>query len=148
MNTWLKIIVVWFVALALPVQGMAGLAMVNCDLAPHHASLMPDASELDTPAGHVHAAAAMAHHDGHGMESAAQLAAPVAADAQQQDEVAELGQHKCSACASCCSAYAILSAVPSVPAPELVAAMFVAVVPSVAPFATDGPDRPPRVERA
>ena len=145
MNAWLKFITVWLVALALPVQAMAGLAMANCALASHPAHTMAVCSD-HAPGGHVHGAADVSHLDGLDVPDTADQAAP--ADPQRQDIVADLGQHKCSACASCCSAYAILSAVPRVPAPELVAALFVAVVPTVAPFATDGPDRPPRTERA
>lgn len=53
--------------------------------------------------------------------------------------------HKCSACASCCSVGAILNTVLTVPAPELTPTVFSAVVTTVDAFATDGPDRPPRI---
>lgn len=60
------------------------------------------------------------------------------------DKFAKSVMHKCSVCASCCSAAAIHDTVPKLPAVEPVAADFIALAPAVAPFATDGPDRPPR----
>jgi hypothetical protein len=60
-------------------------------------------------------------------------------------KLAHADKHKCSACASCCSAAVIGSTVLKVPAPGVAPTVFISVVPTVEKFASDGPDRPPRV---
>ncbi|OYY49551.1 MAG: hypothetical protein B7Y48_05880 [Methylophilales bacterium 28-44-11] len=36
MKRWIKIFAIWIIAIAIPVQGVASVAMVNCVQTPHH----------------------------------------------------------------------------------------------------------------
>jgi hypothetical protein len=126
----LKFLLVWLIALALPVQALASATMLHCG--PSHQRM--HASQMGT------APPASAHRD-HAQHQAA--AAPQN-DAGQAAPTADLGKYKCSACAACGSGCALPSRMPLVAAPEFGATLFIAVVPAVEAFAVDGPDRPPR----
>ncbi len=119
MSMWLRVTLIWLLALALPAQGLAAATMVFCQTG--HAA----------PVATVSAP----HCDEH--------AAPAQANPQVQADA-----HKCSACAACCSAGAVHSMVLQVPEPGITAPVFVAVVPTVEKFSASGPDRPPRAIRA
>ena len=152
--SWLmRSLLIWLLVLALPAQGVAVAAMVGCGL--RHQAAVVAGGAAQVPHAHPHAhphphdAAGRAAHDFHhaavpaptgdaGDASASSGPAPDATAAVAADS------HKCSACASCCSAGAILNTVPSLPMPEFAALVFADWVASVAPFAVDGPDRPPR----
>lgn len=143
MGLLIRALLIWLLALAVPAQGATAVTMAFCG--PNHhgdgaaAQIQPDSIEahshigVEAKTGHG-ATATMADEDGH---AAAPSVAPV--KATQADT------HKCSACASCCSVSALLNTVLSVPAPELTTTVFAAVVTTVDAFATDGPDRPPRI---
>ena len=103
MSSWLKLMVVWLLALALPAQALTAATMARCG--PSH-ERMHAAAQI---AEHRHAA-----HD----DSAADREA-------QADAMTELGSYKCSACGTCCSAHALPGAMPSVPALPPVPARFV-----------------------
>ncbi|HPO20435.1 MAG TPA: hypothetical protein PLO07_14685 [Rubrivivax sp.] len=131
---------IWLLALALPAQGVIAATMVFCG--PNH---------------HDRASAAAVAHDvdaAHQPQDAAAHSHQAATDAQPKntasDETAASGKftqsamQKCSVCASCCSAAAIHDTVPKLPVLEPMAADFAALAPAVEPFASDGPDRPPR----
>ncbi len=83
----------------------------------------------------------MSAHEPHPGASAEAAIADDSSTIASADQVAT---QKCSASASCCSAGAILTTVQGVPATEPVPTVFTTVVPTVDPFAADGPDRPPR----
>ena len=83
----------------------------------------------------------MSAHEPHPGASAEAAIADDSSTIASADQVAT---QKCSASASCCFAGAILTAVQGVPATEPVPTVFTTVVPTVDPFAADGPDRPPR----
>lgn len=126
----LKLVLVWLIALALPVQALASATLLHCG--PGHQRM--HASQFGT------APPASAHHDHsqHLAESAPRH------DAGQAAPLADLGKYKCSACAACGSVCALPSSMPGINAPEFGATVFHAVVPAVEVFAVDGPDRPPR----
>lgn len=91
-----RLLLVWFVMLAIPLQGVAGASMLFCGPgAAHHAVAGQHAHEPGTPA-HDHARhqadAAPAQHAGAGG-----MDAGIGADMM----------HTCSLCASCCSAVAL-----------------------------------------
>lgn len=134
MCAWLKYVMACLLALALPAQGLANATMLHCGSSHqrmHTAqAAAPQASDL-----HQHHGAAAGHQ--HTAEQAKHE--PVS-----PDKLTDLGQYKCSSCASCCAGIALLSAMPQLEAPEVGATAFAAVAPGVAPFATSGPDRPPR----
>lgn len=126
----LKFMLVWLIALALPVQALAGATMLHCGPGHQrvHAAQMGTAPDVS------------AHHD----HSQHQSASSHEHDAGKTASMADLGKYKCSACAACGSACALPSSMPVIEAPEFGATVFLAVVPAVEAFAVDGPDRPPR----
>lgn len=145
MGLLIRALLIWLLALAVPAQGATAVTMAFCG--PNHhgdgaaSQVQQHSIEAHSHVGveakttHEHGAmATLADEDGH---AAAPSVAPV--KATQPDT------HKCSACASCCSVSALLNTVLSVPAPELTTTVFAAVVTTVDAFATDGPDRPPRI---
>lgn len=126
----LKFVLIWLIALALPVQALASATMLHCG--PSHQRL--HAAQLGT------APSASLHHD-----HAQHLAASAPRNGGEQSAaLADLGKYKCSACAACGSGCALPSHAPVITAPEFGATLFVAVVLAVEAFAVDGPDRPPR----
>ena len=146
MGRWLEFVIVWLVALALPVQGIARTTMAHCG--PSHArmhTVQPN-SDRHALAAHHHGAhaAGSPHHHAATAGTTGHATAPDHA-AALPDKLTDLGKYNCSACASCCSVCALSSSFPPIPAPEVAPTVFVTVVPSVAAFTTDGPDRPPRI---
>lgn len=126
MQVWLRLLIVWCIALALPVQGIASVTMAHCG--PSHEGM--------------HSAQGASHHD----HSAHQASA-----AHHHDEAAadpaplnDLAKYKCSACASCCAACAIPSAKLRIPQPAATFTVLAEGVITIEPCASDGPDRPPR----
>lgn len=126
----LKFVLVWLIALALPVQALASATLLHCG--PGHQRV--HAAQLGT------APPASAHHD----HAQHQAASSPEHDAGQTAPLADLGKYKCSACAACGSVCALTSQMPVISAPEFGATVFLTVVPAVEAFAVDGPDRPPR----
>lgn len=137
-------LVIWLLVLAVPAQAAAAATMAFCG--PDH-----DIGGMVTPswqvaaADHAHPGSADQTPQGHHSVAvqadeyaAAETAAAVPATLALADT------HKCSACASCCSVSALFHTLPAVPAALIGAPVFVAAAPAVGPFATDGPDRPPR----
>jgi len=142
MQVWLRLLVVWFIAIALPVQGMAGVTMAHCGSSHER---MAAAAQV-TPHQHAnHDAGVAHHHDGdsaHGTDAVDHTKA--AQDPVKSDKMSNLAQYKCSSCASCCAGSALPSAMPRIPQVAATPAVFAEEMVSVDAFASDGPDRPPR----
>jgi hypothetical protein len=156
----IRTLLIWWLALALPAQGVAAATMALCGPNHHGAAQAAPSPRADAEAAH-HGSAVQAldpHHAahdgaGHAGHPGAHHGAPHA-EAAQADEGPSSAQaptklkpadsHKCSACASCCSAAALPASAPAVAEPEHGATVFATLEPSVEPFAADGPDRPPR----
>ena len=155
--TW-RVLLVWLVALALPLQGLAAARLQHC--APSH----PAAAMVTTAAiaGHsAHADHAQGHAGGHqggehhdeGHHGSAHGAAPGMSAAEgaqpaQDDGGSGSGTGSCSACAACCAALALFA-----PGPGLPESLPDTLVPQRPPlesasFFSDGLDRPPRLPRA
>ena len=136
-----RTLLIWLLALALPAQGVMAATMVFCG-PNHHDRASAAAVAHDADAAHqLHDVAAHSHH-----EAADGQAENTASDeTATPDKFAQSNMQKCSVCASCCSAAAIHDTVAKLPVFEPVAADFAAMAPAVAPFAADGPDRPPRL---
>ena len=133
-------LLIWLLALALPVQGVMAATMVFCGPNHHDRAAAAAVAHDADPAHRSHDVAANSHHeaaDGQAGNSASD-------EAETPDKFAQSAMQKCSVCASCCSAAAIHDAVPKLPVFEPVAADFAAMAPAVESFAADGPDRPPR----
>jgi hypothetical protein len=141
----IRTLCVWLLVLAVPAQNVAAATMAYCGTK-HHAGAAPALVQHAAPTQHAHhgsnaAVNAHAHHD---MAAHGDVGEAASADDATPAKTSGIGQHACSACASCCSAGAIFDTVLAVPTPIVAPMVFSAVVPSVDPFATAGPDRPPR----
>jgi hypothetical protein len=131
MGSLTRMLMVWWLVLAVPAQGMAAVSRAFC--------------------GSMHVAVGQAGHAGHDHAQHASLhAAAVDVLATDSDlatptsSAQPADNHKCSACASCCSVAAIMTGLPTLPAAEAASTRFGAVVVNVDAFALDGPERPPR----
>ena len=143
-----RILVVWLLTLALPVQGFAAATMLHC-AGGHHDSAAAVTAGGHDHASHMHASEAvgempsMDSHDGPAPSASSAEIDKASSPAATNHPKVVLG--KCSACAVCCAAAylptAVLGFSPSVPAE--MPATFESQAPAV--FFTDGPDRPPRL---
>lgn len=136
MSVWLKILVVWLMALALPAQGLAAATLMHCGQSQqrHHSApaVLPDAT------AHQHHAMVHAQR----ADKAEPSATASTDNPQPQTALAKIG---CSACAACCTAALLASEWPQLAAPEAAPASFATLVRSIEAVASDGPDRPPRL---
>jgi hypothetical protein len=137
-----RFVVVWLVAIALPVQCVAGVLGLHCASmmtgTDHAAHATPSAQAVDATsaadparAGHEH------HHAAHAVDAGPSSAAD-GAPAQAT------GSHACSACAMCCVGAALPASMPelALPEPSSLQPSFAAATPaSVVP---GGLERPPR----
>lgn len=135
MNRIVKIVLLWLLALALPVQGWAAATQISCAPTMHHPAQASGYTSHEMP----HAQNHHAMHDGMHEAAATDMhgdSSPVSA---------KLGDAKCSACAACyvgltalpSSSDWPLSAIASTPVVVTPASSFVGHVP-------DGIKRPPR----
>jgi hypothetical protein len=133
MRPLLKSLLLWLLALALPVQALAAAGMQHCGASHERMRVAPAAH------AHAHEEAAGGGHEHH------HAAAP-AAEAQDDHagSGAGLAGFSCSACAACCIALALPAAGvrSAAPPPEAYASALSAV--PVPPYVTGGLDRPPR----
>lgn len=115
---WLRMFMLWMLALALPLQGMAAVAMLHCG---HQAP-----AQIDAHAGH-------GLHEGH-----------VHDDASVTGSHTHSAGHSCSACAACCVALALPPAMPVLAAALTAPTSATTLVAPSPSFLTAGPERPPR----
>ena len=134
----LRIVWICLLVLALPVQGMAAATMAFCSQAGHHA---PTVSAHNTHGMH-HGADADTNSK-MPVTATPVTATPVTADMAQPN--AHEAGHTCSACASCCAAAFIPAAGSKMVAINMAATLPTAALVGIGPFATDAPERPPRV---
>jgi hypothetical protein len=133
MQRFVRTLMIWMVALALPLQGYAAAAMVTCG--PMH-SRMASASEDH----HDHDSSAHGHHS---------TDAGVNPAGEEPSSLARFLKFKCSACASCCTAAAAPS--PVLPLP-VVMQLHAEAIPFSGSFehsvVSDALERPPRTPLA
>lgn len=142
MPVWIRLILIWLIAITVPLKGLAAVSMVGCG--PVHEAAAGVAAGM---AGHV-------HHNVHadGAEPVAESAEPGAgiepAQVDMSKAVGHLLKMKCSSCSPCCGAAApaadpatTLPMQPESPGVPFVDAPYAGVV-------TDVPHRPPRPARA
>jgi hypothetical protein len=163
MSRWLKLLLTWMLALALPLQALAAGAMVHCGGhagAGHHAppghahgpqvtAAMP--AEAAAHHAHAHAGGAPAltaeRHAAPGLEGPGQppadASAPAAAEPASGHDATSL-HGKCSACAACCGVVALPSTAAAFGRVELDAAYAVASRPAPDGHVPAGDERPPR----
>lgn len=150
MSRRLRFVLLWLLALALPVQGLASAAMLHC-AASHErmhgvrsdAGLLADAvvaqPGLDAATQHV------AHEHGHEATATANDAHDVKLGNHAGDPLTDQGKYSCSACAACCSACVLSGSVPSVATPQFAPTVFASLAYAADAFAAEGPERPPRL---
>lgn len=143
----IRILLIWLMALAIPVQGIAASAMLHCG--PNHST---QAGQVQSDvavhhAQHGHAGQTGAHEDKDNTAAGPSTAASGydADSGSRSTDVTKLVKFKCSACASCCSAVAILHSVPAISVVEIVSDRDSSPVADLPGFVTDGPERPPRI---
>jgi hypothetical protein len=132
MRPTFRLLLLWLMAVALPLQGFAAAGAQHC--VPMHERMQVKE----------------AHHLGHGDHH---HAAAVDADADAQAEVldqpvpestAKTGAFKCSACAACCVALGLPASAPALPGQPVGGLQLWAPEAAMAAFLTDGLERPPR----
>ncbi len=146
MSRMLRITLMWLMALAVPVQGYAAVAMFSC--APGHRAMLVMPAQTASSGAHMqqtpqhsHQVMAGAHIDQHHDEAAH---AGHAHKVASHDAAGEAGNGSCTPCASCCVVAALpATALEFQPVPQV--DVFVLVAPrDVAFFVTEGLERPPR----
>lgn len=137
-----RVVLVWVMVFAMPLQGFAATVMLFCG--PSHARML-QALTIDAPDQAAAHGAHAAQAAGHAVAQAdASADCPHAAAAATADPSPPQGQVTCSACAACCAAFA-LPARPLMPEPASPAPLPpLALVEPVASHQPDGLDRPPR----
>ena len=141
MGKRLRFWMLWLLACALPLQGIAAAAMLHC--APQQGRVAMAAPTALVHAGHGHAADHDQHeqHVHHGHDADAE---PVDAASTGDADGAASGAHACSACAQCsnCSALPMQAlSLPAAPVPGAVRTPAPVLHAGVVP---DGLERPPR----
>jgi hypothetical protein len=133
---WRLFLLAWL-TLAIPTQGFAAATKVLC---PQHQSGHGSGTQAASPhAEHAHHGG---HHGGHDQ-----------ANHQAHISDAHAGHHakasQCSACGTCCAALGMPEQVLMAFQPPLVDATLPAGSPRLSlSFLTDGPERPPKAQRA
>lgn len=134
MHLMLRAVLVWLIAVALPMQGIASATAVHCGA--HNGSARGPSVYKEMSAHDMHA------HHGHAAGSMETIAmADDSADAIP--DAADVSVSGCSACASCCAA-ATLSNFSYVPSKVIFDHLRPSDVSSARGFISDGPYHPPR----
>ena len=128
MDVIVRVLLMWLLAVALPVQGVAAATMQFCG--PGHHPQQVQAAPHD-------------HDPDHGMADSAHHAGP-ADKAPASADLSQHGQQKCSACAACCAGSAPPSAAITLPVVKpVIERVGVAQKPYVGPDVA-GLEKPPR----
>lgn len=150
MSRHLRFVLLWLLALALPVQGLASAAMLHC--ASSHELMHALQGDAGLVAGAVGARVSAdvathhgAHDHGHPTMAAAQDGHDLDLGRNAGDPLTDQGTYSCSACAACCSACALSSSVPTLATPDFAPTVFAALAYAADAFAAEGPERPPRL---
>ncbi|KAB2869295.1 MAG: hypothetical protein F9K36_16950 [Burkholderiaceae bacterium] len=127
---------IWLLALALPMQGIAAATSA------HWAAARSDAAHMQAPDPE----AAVSHRHAHATAgtAVAQAAHSLAPDHACCDDDAAASLHTCSACAACFVGLGLPSTALALPQPPFAEAAPAAPSAHHAAFVTSGPERPPR----
>ncbi|MFZ2650850.1 MAG: hypothetical protein WA210_12185 [Burkholderiaceae bacterium] len=140
-----RTLLIWLLVLAVPAQAAAAATMAFCGPNHHGGARAALAAQVAAAAHAHHGSATQSPHEHDGAAAQPDDDAAAAGSAATPGKFVQADAQKCSVCASCCSGAAILGTVVAVPALEVSPTQFIAVVPTVAAFSADGPERPPRV---
>lgn len=146
MNRFIRIALLYLLALALPVQGWATATQSVCAPAMHQAGMQITHVETAAAASHDHHQMHASHEQAEQAKVPAEMQA--ASDAQHDHAAKHAGNHgnaTCSACAACYIGMALLPAMPDFVAPPYGSSAAVAATSSFFPgHIPDGIKRPPR----
>ena len=141
MTAWLRLPMLWLLALAIPAQGFAAAAMVHCDQSHqrmHRALAQAQAQHADNgqhPRGHSLAATGLGVESAHAVQHLGTHA---------PDKLTDLGHYKCGACGACCSSVAMPGFALNLPETTPIVQWKLVRFQGHTGFITGGPDRPPR----
>ena len=147
MGEFARTLLVWIMAMLLPMQGMAAAGGLLC--APGHHPAPPSAGVHGEPAGHAHhgppSAAAGGFVDaGHAHHGALGGAAAAGTDAQEGGASSHPADDSCSACSACCAGAALPSSARTLARVDLAPPELCAPDSGVASIVGRGLERPPR----
>jgi hypothetical protein len=140
MRSSLRSLLIWLMALALPIQAVAAASMQHCGAAHRLMQGVPAAAvALD---GHDHVHEAVPHqHDDAGLDVEMSTSDP----SNEGPNATALGDDfTCSACAHCCSAAALPASGVRLPAPSIEAQAAAMAATDLVSFMSGGIERPPR----
>ena len=140
MRTLIRHLVMWLLALALPLQGAAAATRLHCEPAPKAVSASLHARMAHHHAAHADDGRAASHH----ADTAAGFDAPEQVSSSHEQGPAQGTKVSCSACAACCTAAAMPAAPLVVAAADNVETVLPVASDVTAIFLTGGPERPPR----
>lgn len=150
MSRCFRFVLLWLLALALPVQGLASAAMLHC--AGSHERMHGLQGDAGLVAGVVGARVSVdvathhgAHDHGHPTMAAAHDGHDPDPGRKAGDPLTDQGTYSCSACAACCSACALSGSVTTLATPDFAPTVFAALAYAADAFAAEGPERPPRL---
>ena len=140
-------LLIWIMAMLLPMQGMASAGGLLC--APGHHPAAPSASAHGEPAGHAHhglqdAGAGRFVDAGHAHHGALESNAAAGADAQEKGVSPHPADDSCSACSACCAGAVLPSAALTLARVDLAGPVLCAPDGGVASVVGRGLERPPR----
>ncbi|WDZ94803.1 DUF2946 family protein [Herbaspirillum sp. WKF16] len=129
-----KILLLWLLALAIPVQGFAAVLQACAPAMVHGAAPAQPAMQQQ---GHE-------HHAGHDMQAMQAMQADDAAPAHDASHHAQHNNASCSYCAACTTGAVFPLALNAPPAPDLPSREFIAPPASgFVGYLPENPDRPP-----
>jgi hypothetical protein len=146
MKSRFRTVVMCLLMAALPLQGLAAAAMLNCGPSHHRMATQgtgPDAAPHPAHGADHHGPASHAGHEHMGSPTPASAADP-SENTSDHDPLTKLSQYKCSACASCCLGLALPSTIVSFDASVSSDTVEPGMPQAAAVFLTDGLERPPR----
>lgn len=107
----LKLLILLVALVALPLRGMAAVAMWHCAQDQHEESALAEGHDNHAPQdGHGHESGAHDDHDGHEAGNSHSHAGDVAADGDPAASQGSPTASSCSACAACCVGGAVVPA--------------------------------------
>lgn len=147
MGEFRRTLLIWIMALLLPMQGMASAAGLLC--APGHLPALPSITVHGEPVAHAHhgspdAAAGSFVDAGHAHHGAPGAGLAPGADAQDQGASPHLADESCSACSTCCTGAALPSSAVTLARVDLAGPVLCTPDAGVASVVGGGLERPPR----
>jgi hypothetical protein len=140
MRSSLRSLLIWLMALALPIQAVAAASMQHCGAAHRLMQVGSAAAVVLDVHDHVHEAVPHQHGDA-GLDVEMSAGDP----SDEGPNYTALGDdYTCSACANCCSAVALPASMVRLPAPPIAAHAAALPATNIDSFMPGGIDRPPR----